>query len=245
MQPRVPVMVEIAGADAPIGTPFEKLEALQERYRDLDVRIEWLRKEAPRFHLRLERYRIAERPVTQADFALYLAETGRRDDFQALTARPDRNDHPARMNLDDARAYIDWLTHTMRRGFRLPTEFEWEFAAAGPASHAFPWGDQYVEGLANTTEAGHGDTRPVDALADNVSWCGVFDMAGNAEEWTASVYRPYPGGNPVRDTFNADGGDYTVTRGGSFKLGRDCARCQRRHGALPDAAIGLRLAESV
>ena len=54
-----------------------------------------------------------------------------------------------------------------------------------------------------------------------------------------------PGGSPVRDNFNADGGDYHVTRGGSFLLGRDCARCQRRHGALEDAAIGLRLAETV
>ena len=99
--------------------------------------------------------------------------------------------------------------------------------------------------LSPLAEAGHADTRPIGDNPANVSWCGAVDMAGNVEEWTASLYRPYPGGSPVRDDFNPEGEPYVVTRGGSYRLGRDCARCQRRHGAFDDAVVGLRLAESV
>lgn len=74
--------------------------------------------------------------------------------------------------------------------------------------------------------------------------------AGNVEEWTASAYRPYPGGRAIEDDFfDAYGLGYAVVRGGSFALGGDVSRCARRHGQLPAPAyhryVGLRLAADV
>ncbi|MHA1157279.1 MAG: formylglycine-generating enzyme family protein [Alphaproteobacteria bacterium] len=243
MSLNTPVMIDIAAADVPIGTPFEALDGLIADYGKLGVKIEWLRKESPLFHLRLERYRIAERPITRADFALYLRDNGRGD--AASPPMGDQADHPALLSHAEATAYTEWLARETHHNFRLPTEFEWEFAAAGPKGRAYPWGDRFRTELANTHEAGRGATNPIGAAVDNVSWCGARDMAGNVEEWTSSLYRPYPGGSAVHDNFNADGQDYFVTRGGSYQQSRDAARCQRRHGAFPDAAVGLRLAESL
>lgn len=72
-------------------------------------------------------------------------------------------------------------------------------------------------------------------------------MAGNADEWTSTVYAPYPGypgypGAPA-EVPSTEGWafDRHVTRGGAFRHDRDLARCARRHGAYePDLeAIGV------
>lgn len=237
-----PLMLDVAAADAPIGTPFGELERLAADYADLGVKMEWLRKEAPRFHLRLEAYRIAERPVSRAEYRRFLQA---HDETAALVGDDDAGAHPARLSFEEAEAYAAWLGRETGRNFRLPTEFEWEYAAAGPHGWPFPWGRRWREGIANTRETGHHGTRPIGENQANRSWCGAIDMAGNVEEWTSSLYQPYPGGTAVNDAFNAGGQPYRILRGGSFMQGRDCARAQRRHGAFEDSAIGLRLAETI
>jgi formylglycine-generating enzyme required for sulfatase activity len=239
-----PEMITIDAADAPIGTPFDALPALAADFADIGVEPEWLRKECPRFILRIERYRIARYPVSRGDWLAYLTIAGDAATAGAADGDTGRADHPAAVSHAGAVAYAEWLSLQTGRSFRLPTEFEWEYAAAGPDSHAYPWGMDYRPGLANTAEEDVGDTVPAGKRLTNTAWCGAVDMAGNAEEWTASRYRPYPGGEAIHDGFNPDGAPYVVTRGGSWRLSRDCARCQRRHGALGDAVVGLRLAET-
>lgn len=126
-----------------------------------------------------------------------------------------------------ARECISWresLQYCEAQEARLPTEAEWEYAARGPDSLIFPWGNQYNSALANDrTENGEDtfeDTAPVNAFADGVSWVGAYQMSGNVWEWTSSIYDmerfPYP--------YNPDDGreDLTdlqalrVMRGGSF-----------------------------
>ncbi len=240
----MPTMIEIAADDAPIGTTFADLDRLAAEFADIGVKIEWLRKEAPRFRLRIETFRIAKLPVSRVDYAVFLEQAGQHEVARAHGPNTDLAAHPVRLSFDEATAYCGWIGRETGRGFRLPTEFEWEYAAAGPDAHTYPWGPDYRPGIANTSEAGHGRTRPIGETAGNVSWCGAVDMAGNVEEWTSSLYRPYPGGSPVTDDFNPNGQSYVVTRGGSFRQHRDCTRCQRRHGAFADAAVGLRLAET-
>ena len=101
------------------------------------------------------------------------------------------DNHPVvHVAYSDALAYAKWV------GKDLPTEAEWEFAARGGLNGAeFAWGDELTPGgrhMANTwqgnfphenlCEDGYARTSPVAAFPPN--GYGVYDMIGNAWEWT-------------------------------------------------------------
>jgi len=132
----------------------------------------------------------------------------------------------AKINCYEAEAYAAW------RGGRLPTEAQWEWAARGPDSRRYPWGDEFVDGLANMDRLDLRCTRPVGSYPAGRSWCGAEDMAGNVWEWTADGYDPYvcrressPSG-PAFDPFTPPAGLLLrVIRGGAW-------------GGMPGGSIG-------
>jgi len=75
----------------------------------------------------------------------------------------------------EAEAYAAW------RGGRLPTEAEWEYAARGPESLIFPYGNEFS--LDGGNIFGHDSSEPVGSFPDGVSWVNAHDMSGNAMEW--------------------------------------------------------------
>ena len=86
------------------------------------------------------------------------------------------------------------------------------------------------------------DTTPVGIYPDGASPYGMLDMAGNAEEWVAGRFAPYPGYRPGPD-HDLTGEDWAVCRGGSWNYPGDLARAARRHGNFTgNGSIGLRLA---
>ena len=128
----------------------------------------------------------------------------------------------------------------------MPTEAEWEYAAAGPSGYEFPWGNEFVADNANTAETGLFQSTPVGIFSRGDSPFGISDMAGNVEEYVAGNYAAYPGGEFIADHLVEIHGTYRIARGGSFARFRDLARTRRRHGHNPRSAtyaMGFRLAE--
>jgi gamma-glutamyl hercynylcysteine S-oxide synthase len=127
-------------------------------------------------------------PVTNADFARFLQQTGYRPADTTNFLRhwvgnrvPEGLErHPVvYVSLGDVRAYADWA------GKRLPTEAEWQLAAQGTDGRAWPWGAEFDSTRANS---GLGHTTPVDAYPQGASPFGVEDLVGNVWQITNDVY---------------------------------------------------------
>ncbi len=200
----------------------------------------WILKEHPPHAVPVAAFTARKYPITNAEFRAW----GGAAPESLRAGLPD--DHPVwGVTLDEAQAFARWAATRDGRPWRLPTEAEWEWMAAGPEHRRYPWGDTFDARCCNTIEAGRGATSPVDAHPGGDSWCGVSDLGGNVEEWTSSRYAPYPGGRFVEDDLTAlVGRDHPILRGGSFALGGDLARSARRHGPHPGPRfryVGFRL----
>ena len=91
----------------------------------------------------------------------------------------------------EAEAYCRWA------GRRLPSEAEWEAAAAleadGTTKRSQPWGEEPSDAARANLDWRHMGPTDVAALPAGDSAAGCRQMMGNVWEWTACTFRPYPG----------------------------------------------------
>ncbi len=134
----------------------------------------------------------------------------------------------------EAAAYARWA------GGRLPTEAEWEKAAAWDHERGvprrYPWGDaEPTPALANLDQRTFAPAE-VGALPDGQSWVGCHQLIGDVWEWTASEFTPYPGFEPFPyPEYSAVhfGRGYKVLRGGSWATPAVAIRNTFRNWDLP------------
>lgn len=145
------------------------------------------------------------------------------------------------VNWYQAQTYCEWAD------CRLPTEAEWEYAARGPGSWAFPWGDNFDGTRLNYCDAncpvdwagsdwvdedvddGYAFTAPVGSYPSGESWCGALDMAGNVWEWVADWYwSDYLSDTIATDPQGPASGRFRVIRGGGFDFDWQHARSTTR-----------------
>jgi ergothioneine biosynthesis protein EgtB len=143
----------------------------------------------------------------------------------------DKNEPVCHVSYFEADAFARWA------GARLPTEFEWEVAAAD-----LPYAGNFVD-----QESFH--PRPLDDIAGVQAPAQMF---GDVWEWTSSSYSPYPGYAPAAGALGEYNGKFMcnqyVLRGGSCATSQSHIRKTYRNFFPPNARwqfMGIRLAKGV
>jgi formylglycine-generating enzyme required for sulfatase activity len=147
-------------------------------------------------------------PVTHAEYLVAveagvveappeMKETGlQKISWRGGKPQPGLEDHPVvTVTREEASGYC------ASKGKRLPTEVEWEAAAAGSEKRRYAWGDTFDPALCNAIESGRMMTHPVGAIPGNASPFGALDMGCNVSEHVAGDYYAYP---RVRHVDNRD-----------------------------------------
>ncbi len=162
----------------------------------------------------------------------------------------DRADHPVNcVSHTAAEAYCAW------RGWRLPTETEWEAAARGRKRTRYPWGSQWptcertVLAVFEGAGCGDGHSRTVGSIDGDTSWAGARDLGGNVSEWVSDAYGPYPGAGPAAEFGDPSREADKLLRGGSFmQSARELVLVHQRRHAPANASrvdVGFRCAVAV
>jgi gamma-glutamyl hercynylcysteine S-oxide synthase len=201
--------------------------------------------ERPRHQVEISPFAIDRTPVTNAAYIEFLEETGAESPMywerdgeggwvRTAMGRTEPVD-PAlpviHVSWDEADAFARWA------GKRLPTEIEWEVAAAGADRDR-----------ANLDQLSFG-CAPAGAYADAAADSGAVQMLGDVWEWTSSDFTAYPGFEafPYSDYSEVFFGDtYKVLRGGAWSARRDVIRTSFRnwdHAERRQIFSGLRCAK--
>jgi formylglycine-generating enzyme required for sulfatase activity len=199
-------MVLIPAGEFIMGSDEVDKEAKAMQYGE---RRPWYANERPKRRVYLKGFYIDRFEVTNAQYWEFVDAKGYRPplNWPGGAYQPETSHYPAIfVSWYDADSYCKWM------GKRLPGEAEWEKAARGTDGRRFPWGDEFDIKKVNTLGEYRGPT-PVGEFPDGESPCGVYDMAGNVQEWTADWYKPYPG-NDYKDKDYGEG--FKVVRGGGW-----------------------------
>jgi formylglycine-generating enzyme required for sulfatase activity len=155
------------------------------------------------------------------------------------------------VSWNDARAYAQWLSKKTGKRYRLPTEAEWEYAARAGSVAARYWGDDPVQAcrFANVADQsrfqtwgfgqkhectdGHYFTAPAGGYSPNRF--GLYDMLGNAWEWTEDCWNAGYAGAPADGSARLAGDcAQRASRGGSWSTVPRFARSATRHKNTAD-----------
>jgi gamma-glutamyl hercynylcysteine S-oxide synthase len=142
------------------------------------------------------------------------------------------------INWYEADAWCRWA------GRRLPSEAEWEQAAATSPLDArgtrgkrmYPWGEDGPAGAFANFHGTLGTVAPVCAFEAGDSAWGCRQMFGNVWEWTADWFSPYPGfdRDPYKEYSEPWFGNHKVLRGGCFATSAELLRTTWRNFYTPD-----------
>jgi formylglycine-generating enzyme required for sulfatase activity len=155
---------------------------------------------------------------------------------------------------DYPRETVSWFearAFCSKRGGRLPTEAEWEYAARGVESWQYPWGNDFIAENLVVALNPNSQSAAVGSRPEGVSWVGAMDLSGNVREWVSTIYDPAKFAYPYR---NNDGREWKddltrarVVRGGAWSSTPYSARSAYRSWLYPDSeysSVGFRCARN-
>lgn len=180
-----------------------------------NIGITMIKDEEPVHEVELDGFWMGRTEVTVAQWRSVMAEAPKLND------RGD--DHPVvNVTWNQCREFLKKVGVPLR----LPTEAQWAYAARGPQSLRYPWGEKWEEekkhSFFRSVTSGSGDwTAPAGSFPTDKSWCGAMDMGGNAAEWCADWYKEdYYAESPRRNPTGPAEGDRRVVRGGTLHYSR-------------------------
>jgi len=197
--------------------------------------------EGPRHKSETGAFYLQAREVTRGEYTKFLEDEKSKSHELCLPEEPKGKDHAPEgwtkdLPKDEAVTGVDWfdaVAYARWAGLRLPTEAEWEKAAAYQSdedrSRKYPWGDTH------------------DPEAKDVSFFGATGMGRGPLEWTQSQFEAYPGSTLKHEDF---GKGHRVLRGGLLSPD-EAARNSKtsfRHWQPPntrDRRFGFRCAKDV
>ena len=225
-----------------------------------------LGKETPQHRVKLEAFDISKYPITNAQFAAFVADGGYAErqrqcwtkdgwKWKGQRGGPDKQggvfdlpNHPAVMvTWYEALAFCTWLGSKLGRDVTLPSEAQWERAARGPDGRIYPWeGETITPDHANFDQTGINTTTTVGIFPKGASPCGALDMSGNVWEWTRSLWGedwqkssynyPYTAADG-REDLDASNNVLRVLRGGAFGNDARHVRCASRDRNYPELPL--------
>ncbi|MGD9101622.1 MAG: formylglycine-generating enzyme family protein [Anaerolineae bacterium] len=186
--------------------------------------------EIPPHPVTLSGFWIDQTEVTNAQYARCVAAGACHPPFNPILER--HNDYYGNPEFGDYPViYVNWVhgyDYCTWVGGALPSEAQWEYAARGPDSFTYPWGNSPPDDPLLNYDKQVNDIIPVGSYPDGVSWCGALDMAGNVYEWVADWYGRYPD-EAQTDPLGPAQGIGHVLRGGSWYDGLDFVRSANRY----------------
>lgn len=215
--------------------------------------------EGPQHRVRISQpFAVMEAEVTREAFARFVDEMG----YKPKTGWCSWNEsgieqtvaHPVVcVSWEDATAFSKWLSKRTGAEYRLLSEAEWEYAARAGSSTRFYFGNDAKElcryAKVNGCNEGYKETAPTKSFQPNAF--GLYDMHGNAWEWTQDCWHdsyegaPEEGSKPW-ETNCSD--DRRVLRGGGWYDTPGIARSAFRRRNSPDYRYintGFRLARTL
>lgn len=212
--------------------------------------------EKPLHEVEVAPFYMDETPVTNGEFRAYCDAVGRGYPPSPRWSNMPNYfihypDHPViNISWGEAAAYARWA------GKRLPTEEEWEYAAAGGLDRpTYPWGEEDPSGSVvnfadkcsefewrdSSQNDGYQYTSPVGIYAPN--GYGLYDMAGNVFEWVENWFFAYSDQTHDTEAFKDGWGGSKVCRGGCYHSPKKDLRIARRRQVLgggSNASVGFR-----
>lgn len=187
--------------------------------------------------LDVESFKIAKYPVTNAQFAEFIQDDGYKNigwwEGLAQTGGSPRasdwkeSDCPKlEVTWFEAVTFGNWLGDQLDAKVRLPTEWEWQWAAAGDSGWAYPYGSVFDSATCNTKESGIARTNAVTTYAAVETYFGTVDMSGNVWEWCLNK-----GAAPY--SVDIGGSENRALRGGSWNQAAKNAEVSFRASRTP------------